>query len=133
MRSLVRERGLEGDVEIDSAGTGTWHLGEAPDRRATEAAAKRGVTLEGEARKVRPEDFTDFDLVVAMDREVMRELRGLAPDEPAAERVKLLRDYDPASEGRQLDVPDPFYGGDRGFDLVLDHVDAACRGLLETL
>src|SRR3954452_23929232 len=125
MRSLVRERGVEGDVEIDSAGTGTWHLGEAPDRRATEAAARRGVTLEGEARKIGPQDFTEFDLLVAMDREVMRELRALAPDEAAADRVKLLRDYDPASGGKPLDVPDPFYGGDRGFELVLDHVDAA--------
>jgi protein-tyrosine phosphatase len=132
MRALVRERGLEGQVEVESAGTGDWHVGHPPDRRATEAAARRGVTLEGAARQVRPEDFADFDLIVAMDRANLRDLCALAPDEEAAGRVRLLRSYDPASAD-DLDVPDPYYGGDHGFETVLDHVEAACRGLLAEL
>jgi protein-tyrosine phosphatase len=130
MRRLLEDEGL--DVEIDSAGTGGWHAGEPPDERATTAARRRGVTLEGSARQVRPADFRRFDLLVALDRGNLRELLALAPDEEAAERVRLLREFDPASGG-DLDVSDPYYGGDRGFETVLDMVEAACRGLLDEL
>jgi protein-tyrosine phosphatase len=132
MRSLVREAGLEEQIEIDSAGTGGWHAGEPPDRRATEAARRRGVTLAGAARQVVPEDFERFDLLVAMDRENLRGLLAVAPDEEAAAKVRLLREFDLEADG-DLDVPDPYYGGERGFDTVLDHVQAACRGLLGEL
>jgi protein-tyrosine phosphatase len=134
MRSLLAEAGLSGAVELESAGTGGWHAGEAPDARATEAAARRGVTLEGAARQVRAADFRDFDLLLAMDRRNLRELQAMAPDEDARGRVRLLREFDPASAGApDLDVPDPYYGGDRGFETVLDQVEAACRGLLREL
>jgi protein-tyrosine phosphatase len=134
MRGLVRERGLEHEIELDSAGIGDWHVGHAPDRRATEAARARGVTLEGRARQVRPADFAEFDLLLAMDRDNYRELRALAPGDAAAEKVRMLRAYDPASAGApDLDVPDPYYGGARGFEVVLDQVEAACRGLLDSL
>jgi protein-tyrosine phosphatase len=134
MRSLLREAGLEDRIEVDSAGTGGWHAGERPDERATEAARRRGVTLEGAARQVRAEDFDEFDLLIAMDRDNLRGLLAIAPDEEAAEKVRLLREFDPASAGApDLDVPDPYYGGDRGFETVLDLVQAACRGLLGEL
>jgi len=134
MRSLVREQGLEDRIEVASAGTGGWHAGEPPDARATAAARRRGIALDGAARQVRPEDFEDFDLLIAMDRENLRGLLAIAPDEDAAAKVHLLREFDPASAGApDLDVPDPYYGGDRGFDTVLDLVQAACRGLLEEL
>jgi low molecular weight protein-tyrosine phosphatase len=134
MRSLVREAGLEDEIAIESAGVGDWHVGYPPDRRAAEAARRRGVTLEGTARQVRPGDFADFDLLLAMDRDNLRELRALAPDAEAAEKVRLLREFDPASAGApDLDVPDPYYGGAQGFETVLDQVEAACRGLLDTL
>jgi len=134
MRSLVREAGLEDAIEIESAGIGDWHVGHPPDRRAAEVARRRGVTLEGSARQVRPGDFDDFDLLLAMDRDNLRELRALAPDAEAAEKVRLLREFDPASAGApDLDVPDPYYGGAQGFETVLDQVEAACRGLLDTL
>jgi protein-tyrosine phosphatase len=132
MRALVRDAGLEDRVEIDSAGTGGWHAGEPPDARATEAAHRRGVTLTGAARQIVPEDFDRFDLIVAMDRENLRGLLAVAPDEEAAEKVRLLREFDPETSG-DLDVPDPYYGGERGFETVLDHVQAACRGLLAEL
>src|SRR4051794_12357546 len=132
MRSLVHEAGLEHGIEIDSAGTGGWHIGDPPDARATEAAGRRGIVLEGAARQVRPDDFEDFDLLLAADRENVRHLRAIAPDEAARAKVHLLREFDPASAGApDLDVPDPYYGGADGFERVLDLVEAACRGLLE--
>ena len=134
MRRLVREHGLEGRVVLDSAGTGGWHAGEPPDARATAAAQRRGIVLEGAARQVHARDFEDFDLLVAMDAENLRNLEALAPDPEARAKVRLLREFDPASEGApDLDVPDPYYGGARGFDDVLDLVEAACRGLLDEL
>jgi protein-tyrosine phosphatase len=134
MRRLVREAGLEHEFEIDSAGTGNWHAGDAPDRRATEAAHARGVTLDGVARQVRPRDFEHYDLLLAMDRENLRELRTFSPDGDADGKARLLREFDPASAGApDLDVPDPYYGGPQGFETVLDQVEAACKGLLDAL
>jgi protein-tyrosine phosphatase len=132
MRRLLDEAELTQRVHVESAGTGAWHVGDAPDERATLAARRRGVTLAGAARQVSPADFGDFDLLIAMDRANLRELLAVAPDEEAAEKVRLLREFDPSSSG-DLDVPDPYYGGDRGFETVLDLVEAACRGLLDEL
>jgi protein-tyrosine phosphatase len=134
MRRLVVEAGLEDRIELDSAGTGGWHVGDPPDSRATTAAARRGVTLDGAARQVTADDFRTFDLLVAMDRENLGGLLAVAPDEESAEKVRLLREFDPASAGApDLDVPDPYYGGDGGFETVLDMVEASCRGLLDEL
>jgi protein-tyrosine phosphatase len=138
MRSLVAQAGMSDSVRLDSAGTGGWHIGSAPDERATAAASERGIALEGHARQVRPEDFVDFDLLIAMDHSNARELRALASSDDQRERVRLLREFDPASgahgpEGGvagDLDVPDPYYGSPGGFEEVLDLVQAACEGLL---
>src|SRR5688572_31434081 len=132
MRRLLEDEGLADRVEIESAGTGDWHVGQPPDERATLAAGHRGITLSGAAQQVRPADFRRFDLLIAMDRANLRELLALAPDEEAAEKVRLLREFDPAADG-DLDVPDPYYGGDRGFETVLDMVEASCRGLIDEL
>ncbi len=133
MRGLVADAGLRESIELDSAGMGSWHVGEPPDARATEAALRRGIVLEGSARQVSVEDFDRFDLIVAMDRSNEHALRALAPDESARAKVRMLREFDPASAaGRDdLDVPDPYYEGRHGFDVVLDQVQAACAGLLE--
>lgn len=129
MRALVRDAGLQGEIELDSAGTGSWHVGSAPDPRAVAAAGARGIALEGSARQVRPEDLEEFDLILAMDRANLRALRQLAGASRAD--VRLLREFDPASAtATDLDVPDPYYGATHGFEEVLDLVDAACRGLL---
>jgi protein-tyrosine phosphatase len=134
MRHLVREEGLEDAIEIDSAGTGGWHVGAPPDERATAAARKRGIVLEGAARKFSRPQFDKFDLIVAMDEANRRELMAMAPNDEARAKVHLLREFDPASDGSSdLDVPDPYYGGDDGFDHVLDLVDAATRGLIAEL
>jgi protein-tyrosine phosphatase len=134
MRHLVRAEGLEGSVEIDSAGTGDWHVGAAPDERAAQAARRREIALEGAARQVAPQDFERFDLILAMDSSNLRDLRRLAPHEEARAKVRLFREFDPASDGaRDLDVPDPYHGGERGFEEVLDLVEASARGLLADL
>ncbi|HWT95571.1 MAG TPA: low molecular weight protein-tyrosine-phosphatase [Solirubrobacteraceae bacterium] len=134
MRGLVREAGLEDRIEVDSAGTGSWHVGNPPDPRSTAAAKLRGIVMEGAARTVSAEDFDAWDLLVAMDRANQRELLSRAPDDAARAKVKLLREYDPASVASgELEVPDPYYGGERGFDDVLDIVAAGCRGLLAEL
>ena len=127
MRRLVREHGLEHEIEVDSAGTGGWHVGAPPDARATEAARRRGTELSGSARRFDPRrDFDRFDLILAMDAENRRELLALAPDEQARRKVRMFRPGD-------LDVPDPYYGGDDGFEEVLDLVEDAARELLYEL
>jgi protein-tyrosine phosphatase len=135
MRALVRDAGLEHRIELDSAGTGGWHVGESPDARATDAARRRGIALEGAAREVRPRDFEEFDLILAMDRGNLSNLRRLAPDEPARRKVRLLREWGRAGSqsAGELDVPDPYYGGPDGFDRVLDLVQASCASLLAEL
>ena len=134
MRALVDEAGLSGEVELDSAGTGSWHVGSTPDARAVAVARARGIVVEGEAREVTLRDFEDFDLVLAMDRANLRALRQLAPSDQARAKVRMLREFDPDSAGAaDLDVPDPYYGAAGGFDEVLDLVQAACGGLLEQI
>lgn len=122
MRHLLQERGLEGRIRVDSAGTGGWHVGSPPDERSAEAARRRGIALEGAARQVTQRDFDDHDLIVAMDRANLRDLRAAAP-EHARPKLRLLLDG--------ADVPDPYYGGERGFDDVLDLVTDGCERLLD--
>jgi protein-tyrosine phosphatase len=131
MAKLVAEAGLGDQIELDSAGTGAWHVGEPPDARARAAASARGIELDSVARQVRVEDFERFDLILAMDASNQHALRRLAPEEAAREKVRLLREFDPASADlHDLDVPDPYYDSQRGFEIVLDQVQAACEGLL---
>ena len=130
MRHLVAAEGLAKAISIESAGTGSWHVGEPPDERAQEAGRRRGIVVEGEARQFRARDFERFDLVIAMDRTNRDSLVKLAPNEQARAKVHLLRSFDPAS-ARDLDVPDPYYGGRDGFDRVFDICEAGCRGLLD--
>jgi protein-tyrosine phosphatase len=132
MAKLVAEAGLQSEIVLDSAGTGGWHIGEPADARAREAARARGIELDSVARQVRLDDFERFELILAMDRSNQHALRQLAPDERARAKVRLLREFDPASAGLpDLDVPDPYYDSQRGFEIVLDQVQAACEGLLE--
>ena len=134
MRHLIRERGLEGRVRIDSAGTGAWHAGEAPDPRSTEVARRNGVALEGRARQLRPRDLKEFDWVVAMDRDNLRGIQSMKESAGGAAEVCLLREFDPDPGDRE--VPDPYYGGPDGFadvyamvrrslEAFLDHIEDA--------
>lgn len=133
MRHRLEVEGLTDRVELDSAGTGAWHVGEPPDARAAAAASEHGVVLAGEGRQVEAADFDAFDLLLAMDRSNARDLRALAPDDAGRDRVRLLREFDPAAVAAgALDVPDPYLGED-GFEHVFELVDAGCRGLLAEL
>jgi protein-tyrosine phosphatase len=131
MRKLVHDAGLDPEIALDSAGTGPWHVGRPPDSRATASASARGYALTGKGRQIKPSDFEDFDLILAMDRFNRSAVVGMAPGEAARAKVGLLREFDPASVGAvDLDVPDPYAGGARGFTQALDLIEAACRGLL---
>ena len=130
-REYVRRHSPELDVEIDSAGTHDYHVGEAPDPRAIKAAARRGLDLSGlRARQVEDEDFERFDLILAMDRLNHLTLLERSPPE-FRERIRLF--LEAAGDPDVLDVPDPYYGGAKGFDEVLDLVEAAAAGLLDEL
>ncbi len=118
------------DLEVDSAGTGAWHVGEPPDARMTAAAAEDDLHLAGAARQVTPDDFRDFDLVVAMDTSNLDDLGRLAPDDDARGRLRLFREYaDEAGQG----VPDPYYGGPDGFREVVRIVRRAAAGLVAAI
>jgi protein-tyrosine phosphatase len=130
-RRVVEEQGLANRFEIDSAGLGDWHVGQAPDTRAQAAALARGIDISRQcARQVRPEDFAYFDLLLVMDRSNRAELARLAPLEA---RSKIRHFLDFAPETGTKDVPDPFFGGAEGFDHALDLIEAAARGLLAAL
>lgn len=131
---LLDERGLSGRVEVDSAGTGAYHVGESPDPRSVEVARRNGIDLRGRARQVANEDLETFDYLVAMDRSNLRNLEDLASQSPDEAGLHLLREFDPeAGEGSELDVPDPYFGGDDGFDRVYEMIDRSCRVLLDRI
>ena len=128
-RSLVERAGLADRFEIDSAGIGDWHAGELPDPRTRAVASRRGLELVSRARQVVAPDLDRFDYVIALDAEVMSGLRRLRAQMPATTRVHRLREFE--HEADHLDVPDPYYGGDDGFENVHDMVERACAGLFE--
>lgn len=129
LRDLVERAGLAEFIEIDSAGTGDWHIGQPPDPRSIAAARRRGIELTGRARQFQRSDWDVFDYVLAMDRANYETLRSWAPEGVAEEKLALLRSFDPASPP-DADVPDPYYTRD-GFDGVIDLCIAACAPLLE--
>lgn len=128
MRSLVSAAGLDGRIEVCSAGIGDWHAGNPADPRSAEALHRHGYDPRGHrARQVSRQDLVDHDLVVAMDRGHARDLARMLPAGSSCE-VRLLLSYDPSSA--VVDVPDPYYGGPSGFDDVLSMIERACRCLL---
>ncbi len=129
-RHHAEQAGLVDRLAIDSAGTHAYHTGEPPDRRARAAAERRGISLDGiRARRVSAEDFERFDVIMAMDADNLERLRSEAPEEYRA-KIRLFLEYGGSSV---QEVPDPYYGGSAGFERVLDLVEEASRGLLETL
>jgi protein-tyrosine phosphatase len=131
-RFVVEEAGLEARFRIDSAGTSGYHDGEAPDRRATAVARRRGIRMEGTSRKVTEEDLEVFDYLVVMDHANRREVERLKDGAPASAEVRLFREFDPEANG-ELEVPDPYFGGPDGFENVHDLVERSARGLLDYL
>ena len=144
MEELVAEAGLSHRIEVDSAGTGGWHVGQPADPRAAAEARRRGIELTSTGRQLHAGDFYHFDLILAMDRRNLADLHDLAPEPELRDKIHLLRSFDPAlatvavgDPGHRpmrhddLDVPDPYYGEGDGFATVYHLVDSACRGLLE--
>ena len=128
-RRELERRGIDHLVEVDSAGTGNWHVGEPPDPRARRAIAKRGVDISHlRGRQVSARDLDAFDLILAMDAENLSDLLALA-DERQAERIRLFLDFAPEAGVRE--VPDPYFGEEDGFETVLDLLEAAAKGLAD--
>ncbi|MFJ2262244.1 low molecular weight protein-tyrosine-phosphatase [Streptomyces sp. NPDC087844] len=128
-RARVAEAGLDGLVEVDSAGTDGWHEGDGADPRTVSVLETNGYGSGHAARRFRPDWFSRLDLVIALDSSHLKALRRLAPTPVDAEKVRLLRSYDFAA-GADRDVPDPYYGGMDGFEECLEMVEAASPGLL---
>ena len=128
LEAMVRSAGLQDSIDVDSCGTGAWHAGEAPARRATLAAAVRGYDLSPlRARQVTADDFHRFDYILAMDSSNLSDLKAMCPDH-LQQKIGLFLDFGDSSE---TEVPDPYYGGDDGFEHVLDLVENASRALLK--
>jgi protein-tyrosine phosphatase len=132
MRDLVEKAGLGGKIHISSAGTGAWHVGEAPDPRSCATAKRRGIVLASRARHFTSKSFSDCDYVIAMDTANLRNLHDLAETDADIAKIHLLRDFDNTSP-KGSSVPDPYTGGPDGFEHVFDLVDAGARGLLAFL
>ncbi|HEU0053291.1 MAG TPA: low molecular weight protein-tyrosine-phosphatase [Longimicrobium sp.] len=130
-RHEVERRGLADRFEIDSAGTSGYHRGAPPDRRSAETARRRGIELAGRSRQLGAADLRRFDYVVAMDGENLEEIRALQAAAGGGARVHRLREWDPSPSS--LDVPDPYYGGPRGFDDVHDIVERSAAAFLDHL
>ncbi len=131
-RKQVHEAGLGEDLEVDSAGTGGWHVGQPPDRRMRQTASRHGVYLDDiRARKFDRADLDRFDLILAMDRSNLYDILSMAGPEQRS-KVKLFMSYD-ESGGGQKDVPDPYYGGPDGFENVFEIVERTSRNILSSV
>ena len=132
MESLVKKERLEEIILICSAGVSGWHVGEPPDIRMQNTARKHGVTLESRARHFQANDFKQMDMVLAMDHSNFKTLKAMRPLADTQDKLFLFRSFDPENKG-DLEVPDPYYGGDRGFELVFKMVERTCPKILEHL
>lgn len=130
MNHLITQQGLTDEIACDSAGTASYHVGSAPDRRMNTAAQRQGITLVGSARQFTPADFEDYDLILAMDRSNCQDILALDKGQKYAHKVKLMCAY--CQTHSDEEVPDPYYGGEAGFDYVIDLLTDACQNLLRT-
>ncbi len=126
----IKEKKLLDKFEVDSAGTGGWHAGNLADSRMRKAALERGITIESRARQITLEDLNKFDLILAMDNSNLRDLKNLSNqlNNPDSRNIRSIVQY--AKNTTFLEVPDPYYGGEKGFDEVLDLLEDAIEGLI---
>jgi protein-tyrosine phosphatase len=129
---VVEEAGLAHQFEIDSAGTSSYHRGDSPDPRTVAVARQRGLTLEHAARQISADDLERYDYIVVMDESNYAKVRRLADEARPETEILMLREFDPEANGAR-DVPDPYFGGERGFEDVHDMVERSCRALLERI
>lgn len=128
MRHLLKEDGALSEIELDSAGTIGMHTGNPPDSRMTKAATARGIEMLGQARQVQAKDLEEFDLILAMDRDNFVDLQSLATKPEHSKKIRLFCEF--CTEHTQEEVPDPYYGGEAGFELVLDLLEDGCAEIL---
>ena len=129
MKGLVKKVDRDEEFEIDSAGTAAWHAGEKADSRMMIHARKRGYDLTSISRKVSPElDFDHFDFIIAMDEQNMKDLKSVAQNSNQLAKIHMMTDF--SNRYSYNHIPDPYYGGDKGFELVLDLLEDSCFGLL---
>lgn len=131
MNYLVQQKGKSEQIISDSAGTANYHTGASPDRRMNTAAQKRGITLLGNARQLTKQDFENFDLILAMDLSNYQNILSLDSEQKNSHKVKMMCDF--CSFHSDREVPDPYFGGESGFDYVIDLLFDACSGLLQSL
>jgi len=129
--ALIEKYGLQSDLQCDSAGTDAYHNGDQADYRMKQFAIKRGYRLNSVSRRVQPRDFDRFDYIIGMDKLNVRDLRAIARNENDRIKITLMTDY--CSDKKYDSVPDPYYGGAAGFELVLDILEDACEGLVRKL
>ena len=130
---LIKTRGLEDQFLVDSAGTGSWHVGNPADRRMQAAAKRRGIQLPSRARQIDLNDLETFDLVLTMDQDNLKAVNGLAKEAGARATAQIRPMLSYGRRHSEIEVPDPYYGGDAGFEHVLDLLEDACEALLEEL
>lgn len=132
MKSIVWDKFVDDEYEIDSAGIGSWHAGELPDRRMWQCGAKRGYNFNSRARQFKTDDFDRFDYILVMDAENEKDVRAKARNASDVQKIRRLSDYLTLHEGTRT-IPDPYYGGDRDFEYALDLIEDACKGLFNKL
>ncbi len=130
MKKIVKREGLESSFHIDSAGILNYHQGELPDSRMRSHAARRGYDLNSRSRPIQYDDFFEFDMIIGMDDNNIMDLKRLSPDTTALPKISRMTDYSLRLK-QHNHVPDPYYSGAEGFELVLDILEDACEGLLE--
>ena len=133
MAQLVDDAGLSDVIEVDSAGTARYHVGDRPDARTIAEARRRGLPIAHRGRQLSHDELADWDLVLVMDRDNLRDVHRLAGGRGDVGHVLLLRSFDPDVADRSPDVPDPYYGADADFATMFDLIEPACRGLLAAL
>lgn len=132
MKSLVKSRGLDDSYEVDSAGIGSWHVGQLPDQRMRRHGAAHGYRFDSRARQISPADFSRFDYIIVMDSDNYRSVKSLAGSQGDMSKVLMMADF-LTSHPRNHYIPDPYYGGDSDFELVIELLEDACQELLERM
>ena len=130
-KQLVEDKGLSDQISCDSCGTSNYHIGDQPDPRTRSNAKQNGVVLNHKARQFDAEDFYRFDLILAMDKSNLGNILNFPESKSSNAKIQLMRDYDP--DGQGLDVPDPYFGGEKGFQEVFDILNRSCNYLIDRL
>jgi len=132
MSGIIEKNELQNIIDVDSAGTSGWHQGDLPDERMRSHGEKRGYHFCSRARKFRKSDFDDFDYIIVMDENNFNSVKSLATGKQQTDKIHLMTKFSVLNSNHD-NIPDPYYGGSSGFELVLDLLEDACEGLLQSI